>query len=98
MPKTKIVATIGPATDPPGILDQIISAGATVFRMNASHGKPEEHRARIAAVRTAAQQAGVHAGILLDLQGPKIRLGRFTGGGSTLETGASFTITTQPVD
>ena len=97
MPNTKIVATLGPATDAPGILDQLLAAGVDVFRLNASHGTTEEHSARVSAVRAAARQAGVHAGILLDLQGPKIRLGRFSGGGCTLQTGATFTITTQPV-
>jgi pyruvate kinase len=67
-----------------------------VFRLNASHGTEEEHAARVAAVRACAREAGKHAGILFDLQGPKIRLGRFENGGCMLETGASFTITTEP--
>jgi pyruvate kinase len=94
---TKIVATLGPATDAPGVLSQMIAAGANVFRLNASHGTQSEHTARVATVRTAAREAGVHAGILLDLQGPKIRLGRFDNGGCTIETGAVFTITTEVV-
>jgi pyruvate kinase len=98
MSKTKIVATLGPATDPPGLLGQLLAGGVDVFRLNASHGTQEEHRARIAAVRQAAQEARVHAGILLDLQGPKIRLGRFIGGGCTLQAGSTFTITTEPAD
>jgi pyruvate kinase len=97
MPHTKIVATLGPATDPPGVLAQLISAGVDVFRLNASHGTQEDIAARIAAVRTAAREARVHAGILLDLQGPKIRLGRFENGGCFLEAGAVFTITTEAV-
>jgi pyruvate kinase len=94
---TKIVATLGPATDPPGVLKEMIAAGANVFRLNASHGDQAGHQARIAGVRAAAKDAGVHAGILLDLQGPKIRLGRFENGSCTLEQGATFTITTEPV-
>ena len=94
---TKIVATLGPATDAPGVLGQMIAAGANIFRLNASHGSQAEHAARVAAVRAASRDAGVHAGILLDLQGPKIRLGRFEDGGCVLETGAVFTITTEPV-
>jgi pyruvate kinase len=94
MPNTKIVATLGPATDPPGVLQQMLAAGVDVFRLNASHGEQDQHAARIAAVREAARLAGVHAGILLDLQGPKIRLGRFENGGCVLQTGANFTITT----
>src|SRR5579883_986061 len=94
---TKIVATLGPATDAPGVLGRMLAAGATVFRLNASHGTQTDHAARVDAVRIAAREAGVHAGILLDLQGPKIRLGRFENGSCRLETGAVFTITTEPV-
>jgi len=97
MPNTKIVATLGPATDAPGVLRQLLAAGVDVFRLNASHGAQDAHAARIAAVRAAARDAHVHAGILLDLQGPKIRLGRFENGGVTLETDAIFTITTEQV-
>src|SRR5450432_776900 len=97
MPNTKIVATLGPATDAPGVLRQLLAAGADVFRLNASHGAQDDHAARIDAVRKAAREAHVHAGILLDLQGPKIRLGRFEEGHAMLETGATFTITTEQV-
>ncbi len=97
MSNTKIVATLGPATDPPGILQQLLAAGVDVFRLNASHGTQQEHAARIEAVRAAAREVRVHNGILLDLQGPKIRLGAFAGGGCVLETGSSFTITTESV-
>jgi pyruvate kinase len=97
MPNTKIVATLGPATDAPGVLRQILDAGVDVFRLNASHGTHDEHAARIRAVRDAAAEAGRHPGILLDLQGPKIRLGRFENKECVLHTGATFTITTQPL-
>lgn len=97
MPNTKIVATLGPSTDAPGILGQLLAAGVDVFRLNASHGVQDEQSARIDAVRAAARKNGVHAGILLDLQGPKIRLGRFANGGCILETGTQFTITTETV-
>uniref|UniRef100_Q01WK7 Pyruvate kinase n=1 Tax=Solibacter usitatus (strain Ellin6076) TaxID=234267 RepID=Q01WK7_SOLUE len=97
MPNTKIVATLGPATDAPGVLRQLLAAGVDVFRLNASHGAQDAHAARIDAVRAAAREAHVHAGILLDLQGPKIRLGRFENGGVTLVTDAIFTITTEQV-
>jgi pyruvate kinase len=97
MPNTKIVATIGPATDGPGVLAQLLSAGVDVFRLNASHGTQVEHEARIVAVRAAAREAGSHAAILLDLQGPKIRLGLFENGGCTLAAGSRFLITTEPV-
>jgi pyruvate kinase len=95
MPNTKIVVTLGPATDAPGVLGQLLEAGVDVFRLNASHGTQEEHARRITAVRAAERGAGVHIGILLDLQGPKIRLGRFEGGSCTLKEGAEFTITTE---
>ena len=97
MPNTKIVATLGPATDAPGILEQFLQAGVDVFRLNASHGTQEQHAGRITAVRAEARRTGVHAGVLLDLQGPKIRLGQFEKGGCALETGAAFTITTEPM-
>src|SRR5215475_8389593 len=95
MPNTKIVVTLGPATDAPGVLRRMIDAGVDVFRLNSSHGSQDEAAGRITAVRAAAKEAGVHVGILLDLQGPKIRLGRFENGSCTLETGATFTITTE---
>ena len=97
MPNTKIVATLGPATDSPGMLTQLLDAGVDVFRLNASHGTPEQRAARIATVRAAARHSRSYPGILLDLQGPKIRLGCFAGGSCTLEAGAAFTITTEPV-
>jgi pyruvate kinase len=75
----------------------MFDAGVDVFRLNTSHGTWEDHLARIAAVRTTAAELSVHAGILLDLQGPKIRLGRFEGGHCHLEPGAIFTITTEPL-
>src|SRR5207237_1430376 len=74
-----------------------VGAWVGVFRLNASHGAPDDRAARIGAVRAAAHRAGVHAGILLDLQGPKIRLGRFENGGCHLQGGSSFTITTEAV-
>jgi len=94
---TKIVATLGPATDGPGILKQLLLAGANIFRLNASHGNVDDHAARVNAVRTTARELGIHAGILLDLQGPKIRLGKFADGGCTLVQGSEFTITTEQV-
>ncbi|HXB67953.1 MAG TPA: pyruvate kinase [Candidatus Acidoferrales bacterium] len=97
MPNTKIVATLGPATDAPDVLNQLIAAGVDVFRLNASHGAQDAQAGRIHAVRAAARKGGVHAGILLDLQGPKIRLGRFENGGCLLEAGTHFTITTENV-
>jgi pyruvate kinase len=97
MPSTKIVATLGPATDTPESIRQLLSAGVDVFRMNASHGTKDDHVRRIRMVREIAAEMGVHAGILLDLQGPKIRLGQFENGGCMLENGTIFTLTTEVV-
>jgi pyruvate kinase len=97
MPNTKIVATLGPATDAPGVLKQLLAAGVDVFRLNASHGEQDQHAACIDAVRAAAREMREQAGILIDLQGPKIRLGRFENGGCTLQAGCEFTITTEPL-
>jgi pyruvate kinase len=97
MPTTKIVATLGPASNSPAIIRSLFEAGVDVFRLNASHGTQEEHAARIRSVRQIGAELGLHTGILLDLQGPKIRLGTFEGGSCVLETGQRFTITTEPV-
>jgi len=97
MRRTKIVATIGPATESPERLRQLIEAGATTFRLNFSHGDHSEHAARIATIRQVAASLGVHVGILQDLQGPKIRLGRFAAGPITLAKGDPFTLTSRQV-
>jgi pyruvate kinase len=97
MRRTKIVATIGPATESPAVLRQLIAAGATTLRLNFSHGEHEEHAHRIATIRQVAHEMGAHIGILQDLQGPKIRLGRFEAGPITLAQGDAFTLTSRPV-
>jgi pyruvate kinase len=98
MAQTKVVATLGPATDEAGLLQELFAAGVDVFRLNASHGTLDEHRARIRAIRKASEGANQrHRAILLDLQGPKIRLGKFAGGEARLAEGSSFTITTEAV-
>ncbi len=71
---TKIVATLGPATDPPGVLDRLVAAGLDCARLNCSHGGADELRRRSADVRAAAERAGRPLGLLFDLQGPKLRL------------------------
>jgi pyruvate kinase len=98
MRRTKIVATIGPATESPEVLRQLIRAGATTFRLNFSHGDHSDHADRIACIRQVAHELGVHIGILQDLQGPKIRLGRFQGGPITLAKGDAFALTSRPVN
>jgi pyruvate kinase len=94
---TKIVATLGPATDSPEQIRKLLEAGVDVFRLNASHGTQEDHARRIRIVREIEADLGRYVGILLDLQGPKIRLGTFEGGGTQLLTGSTFTITTASV-
>ena len=97
MRRTKIVATIGPATESPERLRELIEAGATTFRLNFSHGDHSEHAARIATIRQVSAEMGVQVGILQDLQGPKIRLGRFAEGPITLAKGDPFTLTSRDV-
>ncbi|HUH55616.1 MAG TPA: pyruvate kinase, partial [Rhodanobacter sp.] len=94
--RTRIVATLGPATDAPGMLEQIIADGVDVVRLNLSHGQPDDHRARAAAVRVAAANAGREVGILADLQGPKIRIEKFANGPIELVNGASFVLDCRP--
>ncbi len=95
--RTKIVATIGPATESPERIRELIQAGATTFRLNFSHGDHSEHATRIATIRQVAHELGVHIGILQDLQGPKIRLGRFEEGPITLRKGDLFALTSKQV-
>src|SRR5919107_1955782 len=95
---TKIVATLGPVTDSPEQIRKLIEAGVDVFRLNASHGTQEDHASRIRWVRQVAEEMGVHIGILLDLQGPKIRLGTFRDGGCRLEPGERFSLTIEQVE
>ncbi len=90
--RTKILATLGPATDAPGVLDDLVRAGVNVVRLNFSHGKPEHHEARIRAVREAAERQGREVGILADLQGPKIRIEKFAAGKVALKSGDAFAL------
>ena len=87
---TKIVATLGPASSSPEALGALIAAGVDVVRLNFSHGTPDDHRARAKLVRDLAQQYRRPVGILVDLQGPKIRIGKFADGKITLAKGADF--------
>ena len=87
---TKIVATLGPASSDPKLLEQMIRAGVNVVRLNFSHGKSQDHIARAQLVREAAQRAGREVAIMADLQGPKIRVGKFADGKVQLEPGMKF--------
>jgi pyruvate kinase len=90
--RTKIVATLGPATDAPGVLEDVIRCGADVLRVNFSHGEPADHTRRVQRAREAATNVGKHVALLGDLQGPKIRIERFAGGRAVLNEGATFVL------
>src|SRR6218665_3228223 len=88
--RTKIVATLGPASNSPEILEQLILAGIDVARLNFSHGSPDEHKVRARLVRELAAKHGRHVALLGDLQGPKIRIAKFTGKRIELKEGDLF--------
>jgi pyruvate kinase len=88
--RTKIVATLGPSTDDPKVLDAMIQAGVDVVRVNFSHGTHEEHVKRAENVRNRARAHGRQVGVFADLQGPKIRIEKFRGGSISLQEGAHF--------
>jgi len=98
MRRAKIVCTMGPAVDSPEKVQELIAAGMNMARLNLSHGGHPEHQARLDRVRQAAKEAGVPIAILVDLQGPKIRLARFKAGPHDLARGDVFTITTDEVE
>ncbi|QZZ18675.1 pyruvate kinase [Leptothermofonsia sichuanensis E412] len=95
--RTKIVATIGPATSSPEVLRALIEAGATTFRLNFSHGTHEDHQRSIRLIRQTSFELNQPVGILQDLQGPKIRLGRFESGSIILNKGDRFILTSKLV-
>jgi pyruvate kinase len=90
--RTKIVATLGPATDSAAVLEEIIRSGADVVRVNFSHGEAADHRRRVESVRRAAAAVGKHVAVLGDLQGPKIRIERFAAGRVVLVEGEPFAL------
>jgi pyruvate kinase len=96
--RAKIVCTLGPATDPPERLRAIIEAGMDVARLNFSHGEHADHGRRFREVRAAAEAAGRNVALLADLQGPKIRLGRFADGPVVWATGERIRITVEDVE
>lgn len=90
--RTKIIATLGPATDDPEILRKVLGAGVDVVRVNLSHGEHDQQRRRIEQVRNASEALGRAVGVLADLQGPKIRIARFRDGSVELQEGAAFVL------
>lgn len=95
--RTKIVATIGPATSHPDVIKKLIKAGATTLRLNFSHGTHEDHQRSIRLIRQIAFELDQPVAILQDLQGPKIRLGKFENGSIILASGDRFTLTSEPM-
>lgn len=94
--RTRILATLGPATDAPGMLRRVLENGADVVRLNLSHGEPDDHRRRARDVREAAAGLGREVGLLADLQGPKIRVRRFADGAVDLVEGNAFVLDCNP--
>ena len=93
MPRqTKIVATLGPASSSPEMLERLVNAGVDIVRLNFSHGTAQDHIERAAMVRAAAEKAGRAVGIMADLQGPKIRVGKFEDGKTILKAGQKFVL------
>ena len=90
--QTKIIATLGPATDSPESMAAIIAEGVNIVRLNFSHGSHEEHQRRMEMVRSEAEKQQRVVGILADLQGPKIRVANFIDGKITLKPGDKFTL------
>lgn len=95
MRKTKIVCTIGPASDSPETIRALLRAGMNVARLNFSHGALDEHLTRINQLREAAAELGVNLALLLDIQGPKIRVGRLKDGPIELTPGQDYTLTVE---
>jgi len=98
MPATKIVATIGPASRDEVVLERMIGAGLDVARLNFAHGHPEEHAETARRIRQAAERAGREVAILMDVPGPKIRIGTIADGVAELDAGSTVTLTTERID
>ncbi len=94
--RTKIIATLGPASSTPEMLARLFAGGADVFRLNFSHGSHEDHAARVQMIRALEEQVGRPIGILADVQGPKLRVGTFQAGRVHLQTGQSFRFDMSP--
>lgn len=97
MRRTKIVCTVGPSISSPEMIHRVLEAGVDVFRLNFSHGSPDEHRHCVHLVRAAAEELGKPVAVLQDLPGPKIRIGTFKNGPVQLGVGERFTLTTESV-
>ena len=97
MRKTKIVCTLGPATDREGVLRQRRGAGRNVARFNFSHGSHAEHKGRLDALKALRAELGLPVAAMLDTKGPEVRLKSFAAGSVMLRTGQEFTLTTRDI-
>src|SRR6201989_2038460 len=97
MPRAKIVCTLGPASSTPERIGELIDAGMSVARLNFSHGTHDDHAKMLQIVRSEADRRGQAIAVLLDLQGPKIRVGKIAGGQIELKPGGELTITTENI-
>ena len=95
--KTKIVCTIGPATESEKVLSELVASGMNIMRLNFSHGDFAEHQVRVDNIRKIIKKTGQPVAILQDLAGPKIRIGEFANGSTVLKEGAKFTLTTEKI-
>ncbi|HYO66993.1 MAG TPA: pyruvate kinase [Archangium sp.] len=95
MRKAKIICTLGPSSDSAEVIEELVRSGMNVARLNFSHGTHDQHRRRVNLIRRAAKKLGVPVAILQDIQGPKIRLGKFEGGCLEVKTGQTVVVTTR---
>ena len=95
--KTKIVCTMGPATDRPGVIEGLLAGGMNVARLNFSHGSHEEHAARIKRIKQARQETEMPLAIMLDTKGPEIRTGDVEGGKVEVHEGDQLILTTEDI-
>src|SRR3954451_17098652 len=98
MRSTKIVATVGPASREPRVLDRMVAAGMDVARLNFAHGEPAQHAETVERVRAAAERVGRDVAVLQDVPEPKLRIGPVAGGLVDLEVGSRLFLTPEPIE
>src|SRR5205085_4445892 len=98
MRSSKIVATIGPASREPEVLERMVRAGMDVARLNFAHGDPEEHAETVRMIRAAAERVGREVGVLQDIPGPKLRIGPVAGELAQLDTGSRVILTPERIE
>src|SRR3954452_24170190 len=98
MRSTKIVATVGPASREPAVLERMIAQGMDVARLNFAHGEPDQHAETVARIRAAAERVGREVAVLQDVPGPKLRIGPVRGGVCQLDNGARVVLTPERIE